>query len=100
MRKLKGYILGVFLAVVAAGVYIAIIPDEIAVEITNQEFKEKYIAVLNEQNIPFTEETDHLNRKWIIIKDISASEFMKKMEIYESWEKEYLKKKGVIVNES
>ena len=100
MKKGKFLTIIISLVGIAAAIYIFSFPKQIYIEITNQEHRSKYIAVLKKQSIPFTEETDDLKRNWIIVKGLSSEELKRKMEEYHSWERKMYKKQGVVVNGS
>lgn len=86
MKKYYRYLLlaTITLALVL-GVYILTYPKTISWEVVSDENKAKFIEVLNKQHIPFTEETDHLGRKWITVRGYNMDEYDEITKEYKEW---------------
>jgi len=86
MKKNHRYILlVVLLMALALGIYIATYPKIISWEVVSEENKAKFVEVLNKQNITFTEETDHLGRKWVTVRGYDMDQFEEITKEYYEW---------------
>lgn len=99
MKKKAGIALFVAAsALVAFSVYIAKYPKSVSWEVVTEENRAKYIEVLKKQNIPFSEETNHLGRRWITVKGYQLEELDELTKEYDEWANGRYKNQGTIVN--
>jgi hypothetical protein len=66
-------------------IYFGTYPMRVSWEVVSEDNKVKYIEVLKKQTIPFSEETDHLGRRWITVKGYSIEELETLTKEYDEW---------------